>query len=61
MKKIALEKHLRTYGCKFKRPGSKHEIWENKTGDKWSTVPRHREIKKYLCDKICKDLEIPLP
>ena len=60
MKKKDFEKHLRSYGCKLKRQGGKHEIWENSLSSSWSTIPRHRELKKYLCDKICNDLDIPL-
>jgi len=34
----------------------------NTENDKRTTVPRHKEIKKWLCKKICKvDLEIPVP
>jgi len=29
--------------------------------NKVSSVPRQREINKFLAKKICKDLEIPVP
>ena len=33
----------------------------NRSADKTSTVPRHREINDFLARKICKDLEVPKP
>ena len=61
MKKKDFERHLRSNGCKLKRQGNKHEVWENIGNEKWSTVPRHQELKDFLCKKICKDLDIPNP
>ena len=60
MKKKDFEYYLKQQGCKLKRQGSKHEIWENKSGEFWSTVPRHKELKNQLCAKICKDLNIQI-
>jgi mRNA interferase HicA len=60
MKLAALEKHLRKYGCAKKREGGNHTVWENKENRKISAVPRHREIKDLLAQKICKQLEIPI-
>ncbi len=37
-------------------PKNKEE--KNHKKKKVSTVPRHREINSYLCQKICKDLGI---
>ncbi|HTB31218.1 MAG TPA: type II toxin-antitoxin system HicA family toxin [Bacteroidia bacterium] len=58
MRKSDFTKHLRKHGCQLKREGAKHEIWENSANGTWSSVPRHNELKKFLCIKICKDLGI---
>lgn len=60
MKLSALEKHLRKHSCTKKREDGNHTIWENKKNRKISVVPRHREIKDLLVQKICKQLEIPI-
>ena len=61
MKRQEFIKHLRKHKCYFKKHGGKHDIYENEINGKWSTVPRHPTIKKFLCYKICKDLDIPRP
>lgn len=58
MKLTELEKHFRKHGCTKKREGGNHSIWENKENKKISAVPRHREVKDLLAQKICKQLEI---
>ena len=60
MKLVELEKHLRNHGCAKKREGGNHTLWKNKQNQKISPVPRHREIKDLLAQKICKQLEIPM-
>jgi mRNA interferase HicA len=61
MKKLEFVKHLRIKGCTLKRQGANHEVWEHPKNKTWSTVPRHKEIKRTLCIKICKDLGILSP
>ena len=61
MKLRDLLRHLESYGCHFVREGANHTVYENPAAGTWSAVPRHREIKKYLVTKICKDLGIPAP
>jgi mRNA interferase HicA len=61
MKKTDFTKYLLKKGCTLKREGGKHEIWENSIYKTWSTVPRHKEIKRNLCVKICNDLDISAP
>lgn len=61
MKKLAFAKYLRANGCVLKREGANHEVWEHTAYKTWSTVPRHNEIKRTLCIKICKDLGITSP
>ena len=61
MKRTDLIRHLEAHGCVFVREGSKHTIYSNPATGAYSTVPRHREIKKHLARKICEDLGIPAP
>ena len=58
MKRVALLKHLSTHGCELVREGSRHSIWKNLNNNKMTAVPRHKEIKEFMAQKICKDLEI---
>lgn len=59
MKRHALLRHLRRYGCYLKREGSAHSLWTNPATGAMETVPRHTEIPDKLARKICKGLEIP--
>ena len=61
MKIVDFIRHLRVHRCELFREGGNHSIYINKTNNKISSVPRHKEIKNNLCIKICKDLEIPSP
>jgi predicted RNA binding protein YcfA (HicA-like mRNA interferase family) len=61
MKRIDLVRHLEAHDCQLLREGSNHSVYVNRVAGKTSTVPRHREINEYLAQKICKDLEVPLP
>jgi predicted RNA binding protein YcfA (HicA-like mRNA interferase family) len=61
MKRPSFERYLREHGCQFHREGGSHEVWIHVGNQKTSTVPRKREINKYLVRKICHDLEIPPP
>ena len=54
-------RHLKSHGCELLREGGNHSVYANRTAQKVSTVPRHREINEFLVRKICKDLEIPRP
>lgn len=51
-------KHLENHNCNLHRHGSKHDIYQNQTTKKKTTVPRHPQLDKHLCDLICKQLEI---
>jgi mRNA interferase HicA len=58
MKRRDLIKKLESAGWYFKRHGDRHDIYKNdKPAGKLSEVqvPRHREIKENLADKILKD------
>ncbi|MDE2723979.1 MAG: type II toxin-antitoxin system HicA family toxin [Gemmatimonadota bacterium] len=61
MKRRDLIRHLNKNGCEFLREGSNHTIYVNRRVRCVSTVPRHRELNKFLVRKICRDLEIPPP
>jgi mRNA interferase HicA len=59
MKRHALLRHLRRYGCYLKREGGAHSLWMNPSTGVIETVPRHSEIPDKLATKICKGLGIP--
>jgi len=56
MKRSDLERKLRIAGCYLKREGSSHSIWINPKTGAIETIPRHREIKEPLAQKILKSL-----
>lgn len=51
--------HLTHYNCFLHRHGSKQDIYQNRLTKKKNTLPRHPKLDKFLCDLICKQLEIP--
>ena len=59
MKRADLIRHLESHNCVFVREGSKHTVYQNPHMKTFTTIPRHREIKKQLVRKICDDLKIP--
>ncbi len=61
MKRRDLIRHLESHGCQFFREGSNHTVYVNRSAQKTSTVPRHREIDVFLAKKICHDLQVPEP
>ena len=61
MKRIDLIRLLTKNGCELLREGSRHSIWKNLASGDITVVPRHKEIKKTLARKICKDLFIKNP
>ena len=60
MKREALLKHLRRYGCYLKREGGSHSLWINPSNGNVEAVPRHTEVSDQLAKKICKKLEVPV-
>jgi predicted RNA binding protein YcfA (HicA-like mRNA interferase family) len=60
MKREALLKHLRRYGCYLKREGGSHSVWTNPQNGNIETVPRHTEVSDQLSKKICKGLGVPV-
>jgi mRNA interferase HicA len=59
MKRKALLKHLRRYGCYLKREGSSHSLWCNPQTGHIEAIPRHTEIPDRLAKKICQGLSVP--
>jgi mRNA interferase HicA len=59
MKRQALLRHLRRYGCYLKREGGSHSLWINPVNGSVETVPRHNEIPDKLARRIFKGLGIP--
>jgi mRNA interferase HicA len=59
MKRNQLIKHLENNGCVWDREGSNHTIYFNVINSKRTAIPRHNEIDDILCNKICKQLEVP--
>lgn len=60
MKRSKLVKHLQQHDCVLLREAGNHSIFRNGKNKKQSAVGRHRELSDLLCNKICKQLEIPL-
>ena len=58
MKRSVLLRYLQAQGCALVREGSRHSWWRNRSGDRRSAVPRHREINDILARKICRDLGV---
>jgi len=61
VKKRDLERHLKENGCTLLRQASSHEMWENSSTGRRTTVPRHREIRPATARGICLQLGIPAP
>jgi len=60
MKKKDFVKHLRKNNCVLLSQGAKHEKYINLSNRKKTMLPRHNELKRFLCVAICKQLEIPI-
>jgi len=59
MKRTDFLKHLKKHNCVKLREGANHTININLTNKKQSTVGRHIELSNLLCEKVCKQLDIP--
>lgn len=57
MKRNDLERKLRIAGCYLKREGASHSLWVNPNSGVVEAIPRHREIKEPLANKILKNLD----
>ncbi len=45
----------------FLREGGNHSIYYNPTNSRISALPHHCDVKFFIVQKICKDLEIKSP
>ena len=61
MKRGALLRHLRRYGCYLKREGGRHSLWANPGTGAVEAILRHTEIPDRLAQKICRGLGVPEP
>lgn len=61
MKRTKLIKYLSKNGCYLLREGGRHSIYFNPISEKITAIPRHPEIKQFIAEKICKDLDIEIP
>ena len=59
MKRAALVKRLKGFGCILVRHGAKHDWYRNPATGIYQPVPRHREIKENLAKHIIKQLSNP--
>jgi mRNA interferase HicA len=61
MKRQDLIRHVESFGCRLLRDKGKHSVYINPANSQVTTVPRHREVNKFLARKICRDLAIGEP
>ena len=61
MKRLDLIRHLASHGCEFLREGGSHTVYVNRSAQRSTAIPRHREINDLLARKICRDLQVPAP
>ena len=59
MKREALLRHIRRFGCVLLREGRAHTLYANPSTGKMEAVPRHIEIPDKLARKICRGLSVP--
>jgi len=56
MKRTALLKRLKTYGCVFVKHGKKHDVYKNPRTGIEERVPRHSDINENLAKHIIANL-----
>ena len=61
MKRVDLEKHLRSVGAVFLRYGGRHDRWGHPANGTVTSVPRHREVASGTVKAICRDLGVSAP
>ena len=59
VKRIEFIQHLANQRCFLHRHGSKHDIYQNYLTKKKTTVPRHPNLDRLLCNLICKNWVFP--
>ncbi|MEX0937956.1 MAG: type II toxin-antitoxin system HicA family toxin [Pirellulales bacterium] len=61
MKRQELVRYLEAHGARLLREGGKHSVYFNPANNQTTTVPRHREINRFLARNICRALGISEP
>ena len=61
MKRRELLRHLESHGCRLKREGGEHSLYQNPATGEMQAVPRHSEVSDILAKKICRKLSVPDP
>jgi predicted RNA binding protein YcfA (HicA-like mRNA interferase family) len=56
LKRREFIRKLEALGCRLKRSGARHDIYENPDTSDISSVPRHQELADTLCKEILKQL-----
>jgi mRNA interferase HicA len=56
MKRVDLLKRIKAIGCELVRHGGKHDWYRNPQTGAAQPVPRHREIKESLAQRIIRKL-----
>ncbi|HEY1375338.1 MAG TPA: type II toxin-antitoxin system HicA family toxin [Gemmataceae bacterium] len=59
MKRVDLIRTIEGFGCQLVRHGGKHDWYQNPTTGVLQAVPRHREIKERLAQRIVRMLANP--
>jgi predicted RNA binding protein YcfA (HicA-like mRNA interferase family) len=61
MKRVDLIRTIEGFGCELVRHGGKHDWYRNPNTGVSQAVPRHREIKERLAQRIIRLLQTPPP
>jgi mRNA interferase HicA len=59
MKRVDLIRTIEGFGCRLIRHGGKHDWYQNPASGVAQAVPRHREIKERLAQRIIRLLSNP--
>lgn len=59
MKRVDLIRTIESFGCALVRHGAKHDWYRNPVTGVYQAVPRHREIKDRLAQRIIQVLRNP--
>ena len=59
MKRVDLIKAIESFGCHLVRHGARHDWYRNPNTGVSQPVPRHREVKERLANRIIRMLGNP--
>jgi predicted RNA binding protein YcfA (HicA-like mRNA interferase family) len=60
MKRVDLIRAIQSQGCELVRHGGKHDWYRNPLTGMSQAIPRHREIKERLAQRIIRLLSNPV-